>query len=169
MNSPASKMKTQNRELSINRELDFQIGQLKFKKAGKCPVEYCILYGESNWKRKIWILKINRAHLEKWDWFFQREFEFRRLLNKNQEFESRPKTEFGNQESGKFELETVDWINLRTKIRDQKLKIWRTWIWFWWIWEIELSKSEIKNQVESSGDWDLNPDIGWLSSDFWLI
>jgi hypothetical protein len=29
-------------------------------------------------------------------------------LNKNQEFESRPKTEFGNQESGSFELENVD-------------------------------------------------------------
>jgi hypothetical protein len=29
-------------------------------------------------------------------------------LDKNLEFESRPKTEFGNQESGKFEQEVVD-------------------------------------------------------------
>jgi len=57
----------------------------------------------------------------------------------------------------------------QSKIRDQKLKIWRTWNWFWWIWEIELSKSEIKNQVESSGNWDQNPKISWLSADFWLI
>jgi hypothetical protein len=32
-----------------------------------------------------------------------------------------------------------------------------------------LSKFGIKNQVESSGNWDQNPEIGWLSSDFWLI
>ena len=30
MDCPASKMKTQNRELSINQELEFQIGELKF-------------------------------------------------------------------------------------------------------------------------------------------
>jgi hypothetical protein len=35
-------------------------------------------------------------------------FTFRRLLNENQEFESRPRIEFGNQESGNFEQETVD-------------------------------------------------------------
>ncbi|KGE84914.1 hypothetical protein IX84_31130 [Phaeodactylibacter xiamenensis] len=65
MDCPASKMKTHNQEFFRNRESEFQIGQLKFKKAGKCPVEYCILYGELVRKRKIWILKINRAHLEK--------------------------------------------------------------------------------------------------------
>jgi len=35
-------------------------------------------------------------------------FTFRRLLNRNQGFELRPKTEFGNLESGKFELEKVE-------------------------------------------------------------
>ena len=29
-----------------------------------------------------------------------------------------------------------------------------------------MSKSGIKNQVESSGNWDQNPEIGWLSSNF---
>ena len=42
--------------------------------------------------------------------------------NRNQEFESRPKIEFGNQESENFEQETVDWINLRTKIRNSRFE-----------------------------------------------
>ena len=158
MNSPASKMKTQNWELSINREFEFQIGQLKFWKAGKGPVEYCIFYGESDRKRKIWILKINRAHLEKWDWFFQMRFTFRRLLNKNQEFESRPKIEFGNLESGSFELKNVDWINLKTKDQKPKTHDLKTWNWFWWTWEIESSK--IRNQKSGWIFWKLRPESG---------
>ena len=75
------------------------------------------------------------------------------------------------QKLGIRNLESLNWKPLiesiwqpRSKTQDLK-----TWNWFWWIREIELSKSGIKNQVESSGNRDLNPEIGWLSWDFWLI
>ena len=52
--------------------------------------------------------------------FFRGSMSLGGFWNRNQEFEPRPKTEFGNLETGNFELENVDWINLTTKIKNSR-------------------------------------------------
>ena len=120
MDCPASKMKTQNRDFARNRELIFKSGNWSFERRVKFLSSIVFFTVNQTENEKFGCLRLTGPILKNEIGFFRRSLSLGGFWNRNQEFESRPKTGFRNLESGNFEQGNVDWINLTTKIKNSR-------------------------------------------------
>ena len=125
MDSPASRMKTQNQGFARNRELIFKSGNWNFERRVKVLSSIVFFTVNRTENEKFGFLRLTGPILKNGIGFFRRSLSLGGFWNRNQEFECRPKTEFVNLESGIRKFWTRKRLLNQFDNQDQKLKIWK--------------------------------------------